>query len=43
VRYSDLIHRNEISVRVLGDVALLPEPLQHVLGRAVHVSRHYSK
>jgi hypothetical protein len=40
---SEVIHRNQVSVRILGDVSMLPDALQHVLGKVVTMSAHYSK
>jgi len=41
--YSELIHKHEVCVRVLGNVSLLPTGLQRVLGKAVYVSRAHRK
>eukprot|EP00045_Choanoeca_perplexa_P010062 m.100617 g.100617 ORF g.100617 m.100617 type:complete len:359 (-) comp15135_c0_seq1:895-1971(-) len=40
---SEVIHRNQVSVRILGDVSMLPQALQQVLGKVVTMSAHYSK
>eukprot|EP00730_Choanoeca_flexa_P019668 TRINITY_DN9613_c0_g4_i2.p1 TRINITY_DN9613_c0_g4~~TRINITY_DN9613_c0_g4_i2.p1 ORF type:complete len:359 (+),score=53.71 TRINITY_DN9613_c0_g4_i2:184-1260(+) len=40
---SEVVHRNQVSVRILGDVSLLPEELQQVLGKVVTMTAHYTK
>jgi undecaprenyl pyrophosphate synthase len=40
---SELLHKHEVSVRVLGRVELLPIGLQRQLGKAVHVTRNYKR
>ena len=39
----DLIQKHGICVRILGDIALLPEDLQRVIARMVNVSKHNTK
>ncbi|ELR18859.1 dehydrodolichyl diphosphate synthase [Acanthamoeba castellanii str. Neff] len=39
----DIIHKHGVSIRVLGDISLVPDYLQHSMATAIHNTRNNSK
>ncbi|EDQ86432.1 uncharacterized protein MONBRDRAFT_33829 [Monosiga brevicollis MX1] len=40
---SEVLHQHQVSVRIVGNMDLLPEALQRVLGKVVYETRAYTK
>jgi len=39
----DIIHKHGVSIRVLGDITLVPEYLQHAMAKAICNTQHNKK
>ena len=39
----DMIERNGLCIRVIGNVSLLPKDLQDVISQVVHMTKHHNR